>query len=93
MTSKYLQPEPTEREQLEDRLIAKHGEITESMQTELDKMFTPAPTFGDVGQGPRGDLGVNDFDPARLDDHAYWLSHKAEALAALAGIDSEGASS
>ena len=54
------------------------ADARETAQTE------PPPTFGDVGQGSRGDAPITSFTTAQLGSFAFFTEHKAEILAAHA---------
>lgn len=51
---------------------------------ELSQDFKPSrPTFGDIGQGPRGEGSARVYTSAELNDHAFYLANKADINLAL----------
>lgn len=62
------------------------GTTREEMEADADDLIAafpkPKPAFGSVGQGARTDAAARVYKQAELNDHAFFLAHKDDILAA-----------
>ena len=66
------------------RLVGASREEMEADADDLLETFPKAkPTFGSVGQGPRGESAARVYAQSELNDHAFYQANKADIMAAL----------
>ena len=66
------------------RLVGSSREEMEADADDLLETFPKAkPTFGNVGQGTRGESAARVYVQSELNDHAFFQANKADILAAL----------